>query len=71
MRGAALAAAFTARSKFVILEKSRQLVLRGVTPGDGGKRIRPPYSSADFVFPAATPGRVLVRAEDRICLFEL
>ncbi len=25
----------------------------------------------DFLFTAATSGRVLVRAEDRICLFEL
>lgn len=71
LRGAALAAAFTARSKFVLLEKSRQLVMRGLGAHDAGKRVRPPYSNADYVFQAMTPGRVLVRAEDRICLFEL
>ena len=70
-RGPALAAVFTARAKFVILEKSRQLVLRGLTAGDPGKRVKPPYSNADYLFPSATSGRVLVRAEDRICMFEL
>lgn len=69
-RGPGVAACFTARNKFCVLEKSRQLVLRGFT-NDAGKRIRPPYTGADFIFPASTSGRVLVRSEDRICLFEL
>ena len=70
-RGACTAAVFTARSKFAILDKSRHITVRGLAPGDPGKKIRPPYANADFLFPAATAGRVLVRGEDRVCLFEL
>ena len=47
-----------------------QLVLRGLV-NDPGKRVKPPYTNADYLFPSATSGRVLIRAEDRICLFEL
>lgn len=43
--GACLAAVFTGRSKFAVLEKTRQLVVRGIT-NDAGRRIRPPYSNA-------------------------
>jgi len=71
VRGACIAAVFTARSKFAVLDKSRHLTVQSVAPGDPGKKYRPPYANADFIFPASTPGRVLVRAEDRICLFEL
>jgi coatomer protein complex subunit alpha (xenin) len=70
-RGACTAAVFTARAKFAVLDKSRHITVRGLAPGDPGKKIRPPYANADFLFPAATAGRVLVRGEDRVCLFEL
>ena len=69
-RGSCLAAVFTARSKFAYLDKSRQIIVRALV-ADPGKRVRPPYANADMLFPASTTGRVLIRAEDRICLFEL
>lgn len=71
VRGSCVAAAFTGRSKFAILDKSKAITVMGVAPGDPGKKIRPPYPNADFIFPSATAGRLIVRAEDRICLFEL
>lgn len=69
-RGSALAAVFTARSKFAYLDKTRTIVVRALV-ADPGKRVRPPYANADLLFPATTTGRLLIRAEDRICLFEL
>jgi coatomer subunit alpha len=72
VRGACISAVFTARGKIAVLDKSRQITTRGFTSNDPGKRIKPPYSNADMLFPSMTPGRVLVRSpEDRICLFEL
>ena len=72
VRGACISAVFTARGKIAVLDKSRQITTRGFTANDPGKRIKPPYSNTDMLFPSMTPGRVLVRSpEDRICLFEL
>lgn len=72
IRGACISAVFTARGKIAVLDKSRQITTRGFTANDPGKRIKPPYSNTDMLFPSMTPGRVLVRSpEDRICLFEL
>jgi coatomer protein complex subunit alpha (xenin) len=65
-----LAAVFTARAKFAVLDKTRSIILRS-SASDPGKKLKPPYANADFLFPAATAGRVLVRADDKICLFEL
>lgn len=70
VRGQGLAAVFTARNKYAVLDKTRSIVVRGFG-SDPGKKVKPPYSNADMLFPSATPGRVLVKAEDRICLFEL
>ena len=72
LRGSGAAAVFTARNKFVVLDRLlRSLIVKSFAPGDPGKRVKPPYPAADMLFPTTTPGRVLVRQEDRICLFEL
>ena len=71
-RGSGTAAVFTARNKFAVLDRvSRSILVKGFAAGDPGKRVKPPYAAADMLFPTTTPGRVLVRAEDRIGLFEL
>jgi coatomer protein complex subunit alpha (xenin) len=70
-RGAALAAVFTARSKFAYLDKATRTITVRALVADPGKRVRPPYAAADMLFPASTTGRVLIRCEDRVCLFEL
>ena len=71
-RGTGSAAVFTARNKFTVLDRAaRSLIVKGFAANDQGKRVKPPYPAADNLFASSTPGRVLVRAEDRICLFEL
>jgi len=69
IRGPCLAAVFTARNKYAVLERNRQIRIRSYG-NDPGKVIKSPYTNVDMLFPAATPGRLLVRAEDRICLYE-
>ncbi len=34
------------------------------------KKVKPPYSNVDMLFPAATSGWLIARAEDKVALFE-
>jgi coatomer protein complex subunit alpha (xenin) len=67
-----LAACFTARAKFALLDKaSRHIIVRSFQANDAGKKVKAPFASPDFIFPASSSGRLLVRADDKIALFEL
>lgn len=69
----ALGVAFTGRTKYAVLERSaqRKINVHTFVGNDQPRAISPPYPNADMIFPASVPGRILVRADDRICLFEL
>jgi coatomer protein complex subunit alpha (xenin) len=59
------------RTRFVVLDRSKQLAIKSLD-NTTTKRLSLPtgYDRADTIFNAATPGRLLIRSEDRICLFE-
>lgn len=63
--------AFLSRTRFVVLDRSKQLAIKSMDNTTTKRLSLPPgYDRADTIFNAATPGRVLIRSEDRICLFE-
>jgi len=69
MRGQGLAAAFLARGRFAVLDKTRQLLIKDFD-NQVKKKLKPPYPNVDNLFPASTSGRILLRAEDKVALFE-
>lgn len=73
-RGSGLAAVFVARNRFVVLEKggassSRALLVKNLK-NETTKRCEAPYPQADALLPAPA-GLVLVRADDRLALFDV
>jgi len=69
-RGSALGAAFVARNKFAVLTKDRHLQIINLR-NESTKRFQPPNGNTDGMFSASTAGRVLLRSEDRITLFDM
>ena len=69
-RGNALAAVFIARDRFVVLDKSRQLLIKSFA-NEVIKKSSPPLAGIDNLFFAGVAGRVLMRSEDRIVLYDL
>lgn len=69
-RGVGLSAAFLTRGSFVVLDTNRKLAIKDLA-NRTVKRIDSPYGDqTEQLFMASTPGRVLVRKQDRVCLFE-
>ncbi|GBG32531.1 Coatomer subunit alpha-1 [Hondaea fermentalgiana] len=68
-RGQALGVAFVARNRFAVLDRSRQILIKNLR-NEVGKKFPSPYPTTDGMFPAGTAGRVLLRSEDRISLFD-
>mmetsp|Transcript_11434 Transcript_11434/g.34729 ORF Transcript_11434/g.34729 Transcript_11434/m.34729 type:complete len:1231 (-) Transcript_11434:269-3961(-) len=68
-RGSALSAIFLARNRFAVLDKSRQIIVKNLQ-NEEVKRLAPPQASADCLFFGGVSGRMLVRSEDRVTLFE-
>jgi coatomer protein complex subunit alpha (xenin) len=70
-RGAGLAAVFVARNRFAVLDKNRQILIKNFQ-NEVTKKIvvPPPTSPTDYMFFAGTVGRLLLRSEDKISLFE-
>jgi coatomer protein complex subunit alpha (xenin) len=68
-RGAALAAVFIARNRFAVLDKNRQILIKNFQ-NEVTKKIPPPNPTTDYMFFAGAPGRLLLRCEDKISLFE-
>ena len=68
--GTALSVAFTARNRFVVLERGRQMVVRSLENSEV-RRAQAPYANADKLFQCSISGRVLVRGGDRLGLYEV
>jgi coatomer subunit alpha len=68
-RGAGLASVFIARNRFAVLDKNRQILIKNFQ-NEVTKKIPPPHPSTDFMFYGGTAGRLLLRSEDKISLFE-
>jgi len=68
-RGLALSAVFLSRNRFAALDKNRQIIVKDVS-NEKRKAIAPPNPSTDKLFFAGTAGRILLRSEDRVSLFE-
>ena len=69
-RGAAIAAVFIARNRFAILDAQKQLVIKNFA-NEVVKKITPPLGgTADCVFSAGTVGRVLLKMDDKMVLYE-
>mmetsp|Transcript_13211 Transcript_13211/g.21715 ORF Transcript_13211/g.21715 Transcript_13211/m.21715 type:complete len:889 (+) Transcript_13211:159-2825(+) len=68
-RGAGLAAAFVARNRFAVLDKNRQILIKNFQ-NEVTKKVAPPHPQTDSLFFAGVSGRVLLKTEDRVVLFE-
>ena len=69
-RGACLGAAvFIANNRFAILDKSRQIVIKNLE-NETTKKVPPPSPNVDMLFAGGASGRLLLRAEDKVMLFE-
>jgi coatomer protein complex subunit alpha (xenin) len=68
-RGLALSVVFLARNRFAILDKNRQIIIKDLN-NEKRKSVAPPNPSTDCMFFAGTSGRLLLRSDDRIMLFE-
>jgi len=69
-RGNALSAVFIARDRFAVLDKTRQLLVKNFQ-NDVVKRSTPPLAGVDGLFFAGTSGRILMKSEDRVLLYDL
>jgi len=67
--GQAVSAVFLARNRFAVLDKNRQIIISDLT-NEKRKSISPPNPSTDKLFGAGISGRLLLRSDDRITLFE-
>ena len=68
-RGSGLAAVFIARDKFAVLDKmSRQLLIKNFQ-NEVVKRSNPPLPGIDGLFFAGLSGRVILKSEDKIVLY--
>lgn len=69
-RGQGLSACFVARNRFAVLDRSKNILIKNFK-NEVTKRYTAPHSTTDRIFPAGGAGRVLLRAEDRITLFDV
>ena len=58
-----------ARNRFAVLDKNRQLLIKNFS-NEVTKKIAPPHPSTDMMFFGGTAGRLLLRSEDKVTLFE-
>jgi coatomer protein complex subunit alpha (xenin) len=64
-----LCAVFTARNRFAVLDESHQICIKNFS-GETTKKFAPPQPNTDWMFPGGLGGRVILRAEDRVTLFD-
>ena len=57
------------RNRFIVLDRARQLVIKNFR-NEVTKRFPPPSASTDYLFFGGSAGRVLLRSEDRISLYD-
>lgn len=68
-RGSAISVAFIARNRFAVLDKNRQLVVKNME-NEVVKKITPPVASVDQIFFGGVSGRLLLRSEDKVILYD-
>ena len=70
-QGTGLSVCFLSQSRFVVLDRNRSLAIKDMA-NKTTKRVPLPagYDRADSLFASSQPGRILIRAEDKVCLFE-
>ena len=64
-----LAAVFLARDRFVVLSKSRQLLVMNFQ-NELVKNVTPPLSGIDGIFPTGVLGRILIKSDERVVLYD-
>jgi coatomer protein complex subunit alpha (xenin) len=62
-------AVFIARNRFAVLDKNRHLLIKNLE-NETTKKVVPPSPVVDGLFSGGTAGRLLLRAEDKLILFE-
>lgn len=69
-RGNGIGAVFIARDRFIVLERpSRTLVVKSFN-NEQVKRIPPPSATVDGLFFGGTNGRVILKTEDKVILYD-
>lgn len=68
-RGSAISAVFLARDRFAVLDKTRQLLIKNFQ-NEVVKRSSPPIAGVDALFFSGTSGRLLMKSEDRVLLYD-
>eukprot|EP01041_Mallomonas_annulata_P007740 gene7740-15829_t len=68
-RGSGLAAVFIARDRFVVLDKNRQLLIKNFQ-NEVVKKVNPPLAGVDSLFNAGTSGRLILKSEEKLMLFD-
>ena len=67
--GLGIAAVFVARNRIAVLDKSNNILIKNLH-NDLTKRFSPPEQGVDGMFFAGTSGRIILRKEDKLLLFE-
>lgn len=68
-RGAAISVAFVARDRFAVLDKSKQLLIKNFQ-NEVVKKVTPTVGGVEQVFFAGTTGRLILKTEERVVLFD-
>jgi coatomer protein complex subunit alpha (xenin) len=68
-RGNGISAVFLARDRFAVLDKTRQLLIKNFQ-NEVVKRAAPPVAGVDGLFFGGISGRMLLKTEDRVLLFD-
>lgn len=68
-RGGAISAVFLARDRFAVLDKTRQLLIKNFQ-NEVVKRSTSPIAGVEGLFFAGISGRLLLKTEDRVLLFD-
>lgn len=69
-RGHGVSAVFIARDRFVVLDKYKALWVRNFQ-NDLVKKYTPPLAGVDMMYYGGTSGRVILRSDDRLTLYDL
>jgi coatomer protein complex subunit alpha (xenin) len=68
-RGGCMSAVFLSRDRFAVLDKSRSLLIKNFQ-NEVVKKAAPPMAGIDGLFFAGSTGRLLLKSEDRVLLFD-
>lgn len=68
-RGFGLSAVFIARDRFVVLDKTRQIMIRSFQ-NEVIKKFTPPSAGVDALFFGGTNGRILMKTEEKVILYD-